>query len=99
MKVIQTTDVVLGDTRCLGSSCCIKDNDCTRDANAFHITDVHRRCNGQRSCRVNVIKEEIDCGFFGKSNNDFERIKYNCIDDPQSKSAFVSCHPVYLLRI
>ena len=87
VKVIEVTLVVLGDSGCRGTSCCIKDNDCTRNANANHVTDVQNRCNGQRSCTVNVIKEWITCGYLNlPSNNDFERITYNCINDPQSKS-------------
>ena len=87
-KVINITAIVLGDTDCFGATCCIKDNDCTRDANADHVSDVHSRCDGQSNCTVDVIQEWITCGYLNlPSNNDFERITYNCIDDPRSKSS------------
>ena len=91
MKIIKNTVVVLGDSNCLGATCCIKDDDCTRDANENHAMDVHNRCNGQSNCTVNVIKEEIPCGYSTDrwSNNDFERITYNCIDDPQGELVFL----------
>ena len=91
MKVINISDVVLGDTGCLGATCCIKDNDCIRDANANHVMDVHLRCNGQSSCTVNIIREEIECGYIIDrwSNNDFERITYTCINKRQSRLDFM----------
>src|SRR5688572_24967324 len=84
MKIINITAVVLGDYNGIRTGCNIKDDDCTRDANARHTMDVHRRCDGQRSCTVDVIKETISCGIT-PSKSDFERITYDCIDDPRSK--------------
>ena len=88
MKVIKLTSIVFGDTYCLGSSCCIKDNDCTGNPNVDHRTDVRRRCDNKQSCVVGVLQERIPCGYWGVwYRNDFERITYLCTDDPRSKLA------------
>src|SRR6218665_1224276 len=92
MKVIQVTDVVLGDAGCI-LTCCITDNDCTGNASANHTADVHRICDGKNSCTVNVITEEFTCWYFlTKSKNDFERITYNCGNDSRSKMVFLFRH-------
>src|SRR6218665_115999 len=93
MKVIKVTAVVLGDSNCRGTSCCITDSDCTRNANANHRAYVNSRCDNKESCTVAVLREKIPCGYWGvRYNNDFERITYICIDAPQSKFTFESCH-------
>ena len=97
MKVIEVTDVVIGDSACLGTSCCIRDSDCTGNANANHVIDVHSRCDGQSSCIVDVVREEFGCGYLGfRSQNDFERITYNCRNDSRSKRVLLLRHPMQL---
>src|SRR6218665_3835641 len=99
LKVIEVTDVVLGDSECKDNSCCITDQDCTGTASATHVTDVQHRCNGQINCTVEVIKELFACVSEFNSSNDFERITYNCIDDKRSKRASSFRHPKQLLLI
>lgn len=95
MKVIKITGVVLGDSDCRGDWCCIKDGDCTRNPNVNHRRDVDSTCDNRRSCTIRVLQEKILCGWWGvRSENDFERITYICIDDPRSKLAISSNPPL-----
>lgn len=85
-KVIRIRSVAIGDSHCEGSSCCIRDYDCSQYANSDHRTDVHLTCDYRQSCSVRVITEKINCGVYGaRANSDFERITYICVDETQCK--------------
>lgn len=81
---IDVIDVVIGDSYGVGTYCYIRENDCTQGANADHIMEVHLRCNGENSCTVRVLQEKMTCGTSDLSDNDFERITYNCIGGTRS---------------
>lgn len=95
-KVIQIISVVLGDSDCIGTSCCIKHSDCTRNANSNHRKNVHHRCDNKQSCTVRILTEAITCGVWGtRSDNDFERITYICVNETQSKLTVLRCRMLY----
>lgn|SRR6218665_2848960 len=95
MKVINITAVIVGNSKGIESGCHIMYNNCTRFANENHTTDVHRRCNYQTNCAVDVFKEVTPCKFlFNSSSSGFERIIYDCLYDTQSKKdigLIISC--------
>jgi len=100
LKVIEVSDVVLGNSKCYWGSCCINDQACTENANANHVMDVQHRCNGQSNCTVDVIEEVITCGYFGFGTyNDFESITYTCGADSQSGFVFLCCNDLCLTRM
>jgi len=93
MKVIQITALDLGDSDCSGASCCIKDDDCTTSANARHRLNAHLACDNKQRCEIGVLPEKIPCGYFGwwSTNSDYERITYNCVDNPRCKLEILDC--------
>ena len=87
--IINVIKIELGESGCYSwQQCCPSANDCTRPASQSHIKFVHSQCNGLNSCRVQAVREYIDCN----GNSEFERIKYRCVRKCISKIFIIVNH-------
>jgi len=91
-EVIQIESIRIGLASCERATCCVKDAGCDQKLSDKHVAVVHRTCNNQQYCTVDIqsfIKQPCTRGWWvGKKSIDgivYEKIAYTCRKGPESK--------------